>query len=263
MMTDTASTAPTPSPPSSDPSDPPKPNPIRWAIALLVAGLGAWSLVNYSPIQFTVPEELRGVDIYSPRELQDAAAAKDTEIYWKSSVVKLVFAGLCFGAVPLLVANWPLGGRQRLPVILAMVLGPVFGLLAALAGLGVRHLLNSSGPLSRFGEGDGALMGDVMVFAVLSVLLVLPISIAVLLQGGPDARQKAGVIPLAGILAGMVMPIVTSMLFPAQQTNEYPPTGGGLTAVWFIALAGFILVLVMIGGSKKKKGSDVELSQSV
>jgi len=233
--------------------EPPQVSPVRWGIALLVAASLGWGLVVHTPVRFQIPEELRSVDMYSPQAMQEEEAAEVKKAHWMNAVLKLTLAGLCFGAVPLLATDWRLGVRHRLLGGVGIALGLVFGILSTLAGLGLRQLMGPGQPLSNFGEGDAALMGDVVVFVVLSTLLVLPIAIVVMLRGGEDARQKAGGIPLAGILAGLVMPIATSFLFPAQQTNEFPPEGAGLVAVWFITLSGFVLVSVWMAGSKKKR----------
>ena len=61
----------------------------RWGVCLLVAAAAAWVMLNYTPVQFDTPEELLSVDIYSPPELQTAAAEKSVELYWKNSLTKL------------------------------------------------------------------------------------------------------------------------------------------------------------------------------
>lgn len=76
----------------------------RWGVCLLVAAAAAWVMLNYTPVQFDTPEELLSVDIYSPPELQTAAAEKSVELYWKNSLTKLGLVGLCLGAVALLAA---------------------------------------------------------------------------------------------------------------------------------------------------------------
>ena len=87
-----------------------------------------------------------------------------------------------------------------------------------------------------------------------SALLVLPISVAVLFGGGTQRVQKAVSIVLAGAVTGLLTPIAVSALVHTSQTNEFPPQGLELTAIWLTVLAGLVFVFSTSTGTRAAKG---------
>jgi hypothetical protein len=224
----------------------------RWPLAVFIGVALAWVLLNFTPIQFHLPRELYDVDNMSPPDLQRQLAEKQTELYWKNSISKLTFAGLGLGLIPWIAVGWTRDPRQRSALVGSAMLGPVFGLLAALLGLGLRYLMSPDGPLSQLAEGDQVLIGDVLVFVGLSLVLAAPISIGVCWLGGEQAGQRSGAVLLAALLAGVLLP-VASVAFPGWQTSRFPPDGVPMTGLWFLLMAAAISFLPSKLGAKPPK----------
>ena len=232
----------------------------RWGVCLLVAAAAAWVMLNYTPVQFDTPEELLSVDIYSPPELQTAAAEKSVELYWKNSLTKLGLVGLCLGAVALLAAASADLRRRWVPVVLGLVSGVACGLLTVVLGTFLRRYFDSDVPLPMVDESTRLLVTDMGVYMLTSVMLVLPISLAVLVWGGKQRGQKAVSILLAGVVTGFVVPVTVSVVSHTAQTNVFPPTGLVLTTIWLAVLAVLVFAFTTLTGtrrSKAKPGSQV------
>jgi uncharacterized membrane protein YagU involved in acid resistance len=181
MTTDTP--APSASPANDSPSSSTF-NTGQWLLSVFLGSAVAWGLLNFPPIAFQLPEELHDVNNMSPPDLQRQLAEKVTELYWKNSVSKFTFAGLGLGLVTMLTATWPVPSEQRKTVAVAAILGIVGGMLAAFVGMGLRYQLGPDGALSRYGEGDSILIGDMLVYLSLSVLLVVSAGHGGLCSGG-------------------------------------------------------------------------------
>ena len=97
-------------------------------------------------------------------------------------------------------------------------------------------------------------MGDTCVYMLTSVVLALPVCLVVLVGGGKHLAQKAMSIILAGGVAGLLTPMAVSVTVHTSQTNEFPPAGLALTAIWMIALASMIFVFSTFTGTRVPKG---------
>ncbi len=224
----------------------------RWGVGFVIAASAAWVLLNYTPIEFDLPKELQGVDMYSPPKVQAAEKTQSAVLYWKNNFIKLGLVGLCFGAVPFLAAvgtgrrRWVAGG-------VGLVVGVTCGLLVVVVGTYLRRRFDSGGYLPFVGNDTRALVADAGIFMSASVLLTLPIALAVLVGGGKQSGQKAISILLAGAVTGLVVPLVASILFPASQTNQFPPNGLALTATWLAVLSGVAFAFVTVTGARSAK----------
>lgn len=224
--------------------------PVRTAVAVVIAALIAWAGIALTPPWFTTPEELLGVDMYSPAELQQAAAEKEVELYWKNGLVVSSFLGFCFGLVPGLLAFTVGTRRPALPAVVGIVAGIVAGILVLVVGTWMRALVDSGAELPLIGNVAQALVGDVLVLGLVGLLLGLPITAGIALMGVPGAGEKAGAAPMAGLLAGMLTPLLASLVISEQSTSEFPVTTPSLLAIWLGLFAVCLIAFTTALGNK-------------
>lgn len=127
-------------------------------------------------------------------------------------------------------------------------------------GTFLRRYFDSDVPLPMVDESTRLLVTDMGVYMLTSVMLVLPISLAVLVWGGKQRGQKAVSILLAGVVTGFVVPVTVSVVSHTAQTNVFPPTGLVLTTIWLAVLAVLVFAFTTLTGtrrSKAKPGSQV------
>ncbi len=224
----------------------------RVGFAIVVAALLGWSINAFMPAWYTIPEELLGVDMYSPRAMQDALAESEKEVYWKNSLIYFTVLGVSWGLAPLLMV---LGSGVRNPVgpaIGGIVAGLVFGALAFVVGAGLRSWLNTGVELPLIGHADESLAGDIFVFALAGAVVTLPVMIGVLMMRVVGGSQVAVSVPLAAVVAGLLYPVTASFLLPHQNTKDFPPMTPAMSGLWLALLAVLITLLMVTTGDRKR-----------
>ena len=223
----------------------------RWGLCLAVAAAAAWALLNFSPIQFELPMELISVNIYSPPELQEAAAEQMKVVQWQSTLTRLGFVGLCLGGVALLAALGRGAGRDWVRGVVVALVGLACGVLAGQLGILLRRHLNTDVPIPLVSENSRLLVTEIGVLMLASVVLAVPVSLAVMLGSRTHRVQKAVAILLAGVVAGLLVPLAVYLVIPSAQTCVFPPQGLGPTAIWLAVLAALIFAFTTLTGSRR------------
>lgn len=232
-----------------------EPNPANafnskgFALGLAIAALLGWAINSYSPFRFTIPEDLMQVNLSSPPEEQQRFEDKELEVYTKNSLVHFGVIGLVFALVPLLTSRALGAGRSA---VMGSLTGVVAGVVAFGAGAWLRYQFDSETPLPVLGSIAGTMSADILVFSLLGVVLSLPLVIAFSMSGIPGVKPKAAALPLGGLLAGLVYPIVASFLFPTQSTKDIPIAHAGMLATWLVILALFLALIFSLAGEKKR-----------
>lgn len=222
----------------------------RFALAMLVGCVLGWIGYTYPPATWVVPDDMIEIGPLSSAEDQARLALVELDNLWKNTIIKFTLAGLGIGLSGLILN----GTRRWGSTLLTLVAGAACGLLAGVAGLYARQYLNLNYPIPLVSEASRPLFCDSMVFAAISILLVLPITVLLRMQPSQLDHQKAYAMPLAGLLAGILIPFFSAILLPAAtNTAVYPPAGIELTLLWFTALAGLAILLFAVTGSKKEK----------
>lgn len=236
---------------AGDPGDSPLATP-RVVAVVFTAAVVAWIGVSWVPAFFNTPEELLGVDLYSPPDLQRAAAENQEELYWKNGVVRTTMMGICFGAVPAVLAF--IGGVRRpiVPAVGGLVTGLVAGVAAFFAGAALRSFLDTGYELPLVGDASNALIGDSLVLGLVGLLLGLPIAVGIALMGLLGGGQKAASAPLAGLLAGFLVPMVASFAIPNQNSSEFPPSSPAFAALMLGSFAILVVLLAVSTGDRKR-----------
>jgi hypothetical protein len=197
---------------------------------------------------------MSSIGALSPQSEQDALAAVVLANLWKNTLLKFGLAGAGLGLCGLL-----LSARKLTQSVTTFVSGIAGGLLAGTAGLFVHRYLALGHPFPLVSEATRPLVCEIILFAAVSILLILPFSILLISQPVKSERQKALTVPLAAILTGLLVPFLGAVVLPADTNSAtYPPVGMLLTLLWFAALAGLTVLLVVYMGSREAKSTVAE-----
>lgn len=230
----------------------------RLVAALAIAFLIGWGGVLASPQWAEVPDDMLTIDMYSPAAEQEALVAKEREVYWKNSLAHFLVLGFGFGTVPLVLS---LGGRRvAVAAVAGIASGLVSGAVAFFTGWRLREFIDSGAELPLIGNAQEGMTGDILVFTLAGVLVSLPVLVGVLLSAAPGSGGKAIAVPLAAILAGLLYPIIASIVLPNLNTKHFPISYPSLLAIWLGLLAVLLVLLIITTGDRKRGAAQPEAS---
>ena len=168
---------------------------------------------------------------------------------WKNSLMKFGVAGSLIGLVGFFLLGKS-GGTIGSGIV-ALVAGVLFGLAAGAVGLVTRRYLDLEYPIPLISQESRPLLCDMIVFSIVNILLVMPIFLWLILHREPTVRRRAFSVPLAGLLAGIAVPVVGAVLLPGHtNTSFFPSNSVGLNVIWFACLS--VFVIVVFSGHKRK-----------
>ena len=221
----------------------------RWVLAISMVGLMAWLGFTYPPKHWRIPDELADVSAMSPKEeLAKLYAVMNVNV-WKNSLMKFGVAGSLIGLVGFFLLGKS-GGTIGSGLV-ALVAGVLFGLAAGAVGLVTRRYLDLEYPIPLISQESRPLLCDMIVFSIVNILLVMPIFLWLILHREPTVRRRAFSVPLAGLLAGIAVPVVGAVLLPGHtNTSFFPSNSVGLNVIWFACLS--VFVIVVFSGHKRK-----------
>ncbi len=221
----------------------------RWIVAILATGIIAWLGFSFPPKVWRIPDELASVGALSPKADQDKLAVVNNENMWKNTLLKFGLAGSALGLIGFFLLGDARNGIGA--AVTSLICGVIVGLAAGAIGLLSRRYLDLDHPIPMISEQARPLFCDMVVFAILSVILLIPISIQLLFQASSSERGKAYSLPAAGILTGILVPVSGAMVLPGYtNTSVFPPAPAGLTAIWFAVLALLTSILVVFMGKR-------------
>lgn len=221
----------------------------RWIVAILATGIIAWLGFSFPPKVWRIPDELANVGALSPKADQDKLAVVNNENMWKNTMLKFGLAGSALGLIGFFLLGDARNGMGA--AVTSLICGVIAGLAAGALGLLTRRYLDLDHPIPMISEQARPLFCDMVVFAILSVILLIPISFQLLFQASSSERGKAYSLPAAGILTGLLVPVSGAMVLPGYtNTSQFPPAPAGLTAIWFAVLAVLTLILVVFMGKR-------------
>jgi hypothetical protein len=224
-----------------------------WTIAILLACGLAWLGYSFPPKHWMVPDDMSHIGALSPPEDLARLAVVVKANLWKNTWLKFSLAGLAIGTAGVVLCMPNIG--KKWPVALGMLIcGLASGALAGTIGLMVRQYLDIDHPIPLISQEVRPLFCDSVVFSILSILLLLPVSLLLLLQPTKAERHKAISVPLAGLITGLVVPILSATLLPSTVTTDFfPPRDWHVTVLWFAILANTTLMVCVFMGSRKPK----------
>ncbi len=224
----------------------------RWIVATLATGLIAWFAFTYPPKVWRIPEELANVGALSPKADQDKLAAVNNENMWKNTLLKFGLAGSAFG----LIGFFMLDKSRKSRSIAATTLGCgiISGLIAGTVGLLTRRYLDADHQIPLISTEARPLFCDIIIFSILSIVLLIPYAIQIRFNVTPTERGKSFSVLLAGLLTGILVPVIGAFILQGQ-TSIFPPDPADLTALWLGALSVFAMIMIVFSG-KRTKSSD-------
>jgi hypothetical protein len=229
----------------------------RWALAISLVGLLAWYGFTYPPKYWTVPDELADVGALSPKEDIAKLNAAMNANAWKNSLMKCGIAGSLIGLVGFALLGNP-GGTIGSGIVV-LVSGVLFGIAAGAVGLVTRRYLDLEYPIPLISDETRPLLCDMISFSIVSILLVMPIFLWLILHRESTVRMKAFSVPLAGLLAGIVVPVAGAMILPGNtNTSSFPSTSVPLNLVWFVCLSVFVILTFF--GLKRKNPTALSIN---
>lgn len=232
-------------------------SPTRVVGAILAAVFIGWAFNTWVPPFFTIPEHLLGVDMYSPKAIIDEHAEVAPIVDRNNSLVHFSILSMAMGLVPIsLFYGSQIPGRIRASLA-GIFAGLVLGPLTYWVGMNLRHQV-SYGTVPLFGDISESMVGDLLVISTVGVMISLPVLIGLILIKAPCIREKAIVIPLAGVIAGLLFPVLVSFLMPSGKTNMLPLARGGVLGLWLGVLGIMMIVLLINTGLRKSDSASVD-----
>ncbi len=220
-------------------------------LCCILAGL----MFSYPPISWKIPDDMANINAMSPPDDQARLAVVVKANLWKNTMMKFTMAGLGIGLGMLTLALMPrrFGIEKSSPITSAVVvIGPVCGFLAGVIGLVVRQYLDLDNPIPLISDASRPLFCDSIVFSIISILLVLPITIVLKLQSNLTSKQLGSAMPVGGLLTGLLVQFAGAMVLPMYaSTSVYPPAGRELIILWFASLALLTIALCWFRPSKR------------
>ena len=215
--------------------------PLAWLLVALAAGAVAWVLLETFDPVFAVPEHLANLPTPAPVEDLIALEMASRKAETRNAILFVGILGAAVGgslAVGEGVARR--SGRAVLTAALAATaVAAAFGCLAALAGHAVfdyHRPLQDLSPLAKTIRTQGAMLAT----------LGAGIGLAVGLFSGSwrtGLTCLAGGL-LAGVLAGMVYPMLAAVFLPGVATELVVPLGAVDRLLWIAVIAGLAAAII-------------------
>jgi hypothetical protein len=225
------------------------------AFAVVVAGVLGWLAYTWAPTVWTLSEELQNFGPLPSVSEQDQVHAAEHLNLWKNSSLRFALTGLAIAASSLVFYGSRIG--RHLPAIATVLIcGLAFGAIAGGVGLPIRNYLDRN-PIPVVSEEARPLFADGLMFALLSVHLLLPIAILLWLQPARTDRQRGWAVPFAGLLTGILLPVASALMLSSYvKTDDYPPGRTELTVLWFTMMTLMTLLVVTSTGARKRSTAE-------
>lgn len=222
----------------------------RWVVGLLIGAAAASACLSLRPLRADVPERLRDVNMYSPKELQDELERAEADVRWKNSVYSLGLAGLCLGVVPPLLVGRSKHRRWFAAVSVGAMSGVVCGVGGGHLGLALRAYLDTGARLPDFVERSPIVL-DLLVFSFVTLLLSLPIAFTLAASGERHRTRQVAAVLLSALATGLLAPVAAA-IFPAIATHHFPPEGFLLTGIWLGLFAALVVLFTTVTSAPRR-----------
>jgi hypothetical protein len=221
---------------------------LGWGGGLFFSAIVAWACLNFVPPFFTLPERLTEGTVANSATLQAEAAALSVTNDRNNAIISLAMAGVAFGVIPIIFCANGGMGKFLIGFPAGLVVGGVCGLTAALAAFAVRDFLGIGEP--DLADEEPSMYADVAIVAVQSAFVVLPAGLVFLVCRVAQWGQKMITVPLAGLVAGLLLPVVGSFLFPGVNNDAVPPKNLWFTLTWLLILATLVYLMTSVASKK-------------
>ena len=207
-------------------NSPEKPSFAFWMSGMAFCSILGWVGYNYLP-EWDLPERLREVTVFSSKELQDELGVAKMDKRFRNSVTKFALLGGCFGLASLfLLVNRPA------MVLVCTATGMVSGACAGIIVYYVYGYFERGGSIPGVDDGLVPLVLDVILLTIASLSLAIPTGMVLWLASPNSQTMDPKLFFVAGVVAGIAIPIAMSIAFPNLRSDAFPPKGRELTLAW-------------------------------
>jgi hypothetical protein len=220
----------------------------HWALGLATAAIIGWLAINFFPLRYSLPEELTAGTVANSPELQAEASRLEAENDFKNGLIGLTLVGIAFGLFPAIFAG---GGSSKMIMgsIAGAIVGGLCGAAAMMAAQGLKQAFAAP-------EADDleqpSMWGDIFVYVGTSILIAIPAGLVFLFRPSPTAIQKFTAVPLAGLVAGLLLPILASLALPWVKLDAVPNPDLALSGLWLGLIAALLFAFTTMTGDKKQ-----------
>jgi hypothetical protein len=225
-----------------------KPSLVFWILGMAFSSILGWAVYNYLP-EWGLPEHLQEVTVFSSKVLQDELGVAKMDKRFRNAVTKFAFLGGCFGLASLFLLV-----KRPAIILVCTATGLFSGACAGIIGYFVFGYIERGGSVPGVDEGLIPLVLDVTLLTIASWSLAIPAGM-VLWFARPLARTvDPSLFFIAGIVAGVAVPIALSLTLPNVRSDAFPLKGRELTLIWLGAV-GVLLAVVPYLPKRKIKST--------
>jgi hypothetical protein len=205
---------------------PKKPRFVIWTLGMAFCSILGWFAYNYLP-EWGLPERLREVTVFSSKELQDELDVAKTDQRFRNSLTKFAVLGGCFGITSLFLLM-----KRPALVLVCVATGLISGASAGIIGYNFFGYIERGGSIPGVDDELIPLVLDVVLLTIASWSLAVPAGVAFWFASPNTQAWDPKLFFVAGIVAGVAVPIALSIAFPNLRSDAFPLKGWELTLVW-------------------------------
>ena len=188
---------------------------------------------------------------FSSKELQEELSVAKVDKRFRNSVTKFAVLGGCFGLSSLLFFV-----KRPAMVLVCVVTGLISGGLAGTVGYYLFGYIERGGAIPGVDVGSTPLVLDMILLTVGSCALAVPAGLVFSLARPKNQTWDPKMLFVAGIVSGVSIPIVMSIVFPDVRSDVFPPKGFELTTVWLCVIGALLIASPFLPKRKVKTAAD-------
>lgn len=225
-----------------------KPKLVLWILGMAFCSIVGWAAYNFLP-EWGLPERLQEVTVFSSKELQDELGVAKMEKRFRNAVTKFALLGGCFGLSSLFLLV-----KRPAMILVCTATGLFSGACAGIIAYNVFGYIERGGSIPGVDDGLLPLALDVIFLTVASWSLAIPAGMVFWLAKPRTGTVDPSLFFIAGIVAGVAVPIALSLAFPNVRSDAFPRKGQELTMVW-LGSVGVLLAVVPYLPKRKIKST--------
>jgi hypothetical protein len=231
-------------------NSPEKPRLLFWILGMTFCSILGWAAYNYLP-EWGLPEHLREVTVFSSKELQDELGVAKMDKRFRDAVTKFAVLGGCFGLASLFLLV-----KRPAMVLVCTATGLFSGACAGIIGYFLFGYIERGGSIPGVDDALIPLVLDVILLTIASWSLAIPAGMVLWFARPQSGTVDPSLFFIAGIVAGIAVPIALSVAFPNVRSDAFPRKGQELTLTW-LGFVGVLLAVVPYLPKRKIKSESI------
>lgn len=231
-------------------NSPEKPRLMFWVLGMAFSSILGWASYNYLP-EWDLPKHLRDVTVFSSKEQQDELSIAKMDNRFQIAVTKFAILGGCFGLASLFLLM-----KRPVMILACTAIGLFSGACAGVIGYYVFGYIERGGSIPGVEDGLIPLAMDVILLTIASWSLAIPAGMVFWLARPNSRAMDPSLFFVAGIVAGVAVPIALSLAFPNVRSDAFPRKGLELTLVW-LGFVGVLLAALPYLPQRKNKSETI------